>query len=91
MRNRLQYIYSILVFFGVLVTSYLMMGEEGYARLPLPLFQASVPTFQRQATLGVDPAVNQLFKFQDALRGKTSLPAESALDSLSSMPAPPVP
>ena len=75
LRNRLQYLYSISVFFGVLVTAYLMMNNEGNAVLPARSVQA--PTYRSEATI-VDPAVNQLFEMEDAL---SKLPGEKAEDA----------
>lgn len=64
MKNRLQYVYTILVFLGVLTTSYLMMNKEGNARIPLRIYQG--PYFRTEAAM-MDPAVNQLFEMESAL------------------------
>jgi hypothetical protein len=64
MRNKLQYAYTISVFVGVLVTSYLMMNREGNAKIPLR--SVSAPTLRTEA-LALDPAVNQLFEMEDAI------------------------
>jgi hypothetical protein len=64
MRNKLQYVYSITVFLGVLVTAYLMMNREGGARIPLRTLESPV---YRTETMVVDPALNQLFEVEDAL------------------------
>jgi hypothetical protein len=67
MRTKLQYAYTIAVFFGVLVTAYLMMNREGNPRGPLNAF--SNPAVRSEATL-VDPAVTQLFEMEKALDKK---------------------
>ncbi len=65
MKNKLQYVYSILVFFGALVTSYLMMDREGNARIPLRIYQG--PYFRSEAVV-VDPALNRLMEMENELR-----------------------
>ena len=65
MKNKLQYAYSILVFLGVLVASYLMMDREGVARMPIRVYQG--PYFRTEA-ITVDPALNQLLEMERALR-----------------------
>jgi hypothetical protein len=67
MKTKLQYAYTIGVFFGVLVTAYLMMNREGNSRGPLNAF--SNPALRSEATL-VDPAVTQLFEMEKALTKK---------------------
>lgn len=64
-RNKLQYIYSISVFFGVLLISYVMIHREINARITLP----SVPgnSNRMDASPVVDPVVNQLFEVESAL------------------------
>lgn len=65
MRSKLQYLYSISVFLGVLVTSYLMMSKDESARLP---FQALQNQNQRVDASAGDPAVQSLMDIQNALR-----------------------
>ena len=72
MKNKLQYAYSITVFIGVLVTTYLMMNKEGSTRVPLRAVQAPVSTLRSEAGL-VDSGVSQLFEMQDQL---SRLPAQ---------------
>ena len=64
MKNKLQYVYSISVFIGVLFTSYLMMNQDGNARTPLRSVQG--PGLRTEA-LALDPAVNQLFEMENAI------------------------
>lgn len=64
MRSKLQYLYSISVFLGVLVTSYLMMSKDESARVP---FQAMQNQNQR-LDASSDPAVQSLMDIQNALR-----------------------
>ena len=72
MKNKLQYAYSITIFFGVLVTAYLMMNREGNARMPVRSLQG--PALRTDA-LVLDPAVNQLFEMEDQL---SKLPQDKA-------------
>lgn len=64
MRNKLQYAYSISVFLGVLMTSYLMMDRDGNSKSPLRAVQT--PSLRTEA-MPLDPAVNQLFEMEDAI------------------------
>ena len=64
MKNRLQYIYSIGVFCGVLVTAYMMMNQDESAHLPFRAFQS--PALRVEAT-SFDPGMNQLFEIEDAI------------------------
>ena len=64
MRNKLQYIYTISVFAGVLLTSYLMMNREGNTKAPLRTVQT--PALRTDA-MPLDPAVSQLFEMEDAI------------------------
>jgi hypothetical protein len=64
MKNKLQYAYSIAVFFGVLVTAYSMMSRDGSNRVPFQAFQS--PGARTEASM-VDPAVTSLFEMEDAL------------------------
>ncbi|MEZ4750753.1 MAG: hypothetical protein R3B54_09045 [Bdellovibrionota bacterium] len=66
MRGKLQYIYSIGVFVGVLLSSYMMMNHDGNSRLPLLIFQGTQDGRPTQASV-VDPSVDQLFEFEEAL------------------------
>lgn len=74
MRQGLQYAYSISVFLGVLVTSYFMMSQEGGARLSLQVLSGTSTPVTENAV--VDPAVNQLLEFEDALADQYRAPAE---------------
>jgi hypothetical protein len=64
MKNRLQYIYSIGVFCGVLVTAYMMMNQDESAHLPVRTFQS--PALRAEAT-SFDPGMTQLFEMEDAI------------------------
>ena len=64
MKTRLQYAYSITIFIGVLASSYLMMNQDSSRGLPQQLLQGSSMT--KEATM-MDPVVNQLFEFEEAL------------------------
>ncbi|MCB0405217.1 MAG: hypothetical protein KDD51_10565 [Bdellovibrionales bacterium] len=66
MRGKLQYLYSISVFVGVLLSSYMMMNHDGNSRLPLLIFQGTEDGQAAQASV-VDPSVDQLFEFEEAL------------------------
>lgn len=65
MRNRLQYLYSIFVFFGVLFTAYYMMDRDDNVRLPIGGYQS--PELTTEATL-VDPGLTSLFEMEDQLK-----------------------
>lgn len=65
MRSKLQYIYSISVFVGVLVTSYMMMSKDDSARLPQTV---QTPGARFDASVA-DPAVQSLIDIEKALRG----------------------
>lgn len=67
MRNTLQYLYSIGVFLGVLVSSYFMIQRTGGNRLPIA-FQLpnNEPVFTKEAGIG-NPAFDQLFAIEKAL------------------------
>ncbi len=71
MKNRLQYAYSILVFIGVLLSAYLMLEREKNDRLPL---QALSPNPQLKEATVMDPVVNQLFEFEEALTTEYAKP-----------------
>lgn len=66
MRGKLQYLYSIGVFVGVLLSTYMMMSHDGSSRLPLHIFQGTQDGRAMQASV-VDPSVDQLFEFEEAL------------------------
>jgi len=72
MKNKLQYAYSITVFIGVLITTYLMMNKEGNTREPLRAVQAPASMLRSEAGL-VNSGVSQLFEMGDQL---SRLPAE---------------
>ncbi len=65
MRSKLQYIYSISVFMGVLVAFYLMMSKEESARIP---FQALQTTPSRVEASSADPALQSLIDIEYALK-----------------------
>ena len=65
MKNRLQYLYTITVFVGVLITAYMMINSEGSSHLPLRAMDTPNPTFRSEAT--VDPALQELFQMEAAL------------------------
>lgn len=66
MRSKLQYVYSIIVFAGVLVTAYLMMNSENQRAPLLRGFQASGPVYRNEAAT-LDPGLNQLFEMEEVL------------------------
>lgn len=67
MKNRLQYIYSIGVLAGVLVTAYSMMSQEGNANTP---FRAlSGPSSYRMESAVADPALRQLMQMETSFSG----------------------
>jgi hypothetical protein len=84
MRNKLQYVYSIAVFFGVLVTTYLMMSKDPSSRTPYQ--SMSSPSSRIEASM-VDPAVTSLFEAEDAL---TALPQNAQQLRRALSGAPPV-
>jgi hypothetical protein len=65
MRNKLQYAYTITVLVGVLMTAYLMMNQDGNARIPVRSFQS--PATLRTEAQVMDPGLNQLFEMENAL------------------------
>lgn len=69
MKNRLQYLYSISVFIGVLCTAYLMMSSEGNKFTSNRTVQG--PYLRTEA--GIDPALSSLFEVEEVLE---SLPQE---------------
>ena len=73
MKSKLQYIYSISVFVGVLATAYLMMNKDGSAGFAFRSFES--PTLKTEAGLA-DPAVTSLLEMEDALT--TNLKKEKA-------------
>ena len=87
MRSKLQYLYSISVFLGVLVTSYLMMSKDESARTP---FQALQNQNQRVDASAGDPAVQSLMDIQNALRAfprNTPVPHDKRSPSFAKRPA----
>lgn len=64
MRYLLQYMYSILVFFGVLSSAYLAINKEASSRSAIATVQGS--GFRSDASV-LDPAVTRLFQMEDAL------------------------
>lgn len=64
MRGKLQYAYTISVFFGVLVTSYLMMERDKSDSIPGQTI--SSPALRSEAS-AFDPAVEQLMQMEDAI------------------------
>ena len=64
MRSKLQYIYSMTVFSGVIATAYFMMNNESDARVPFRAIQT--PNYRAEASL-IDPSVNQLLQMEDVL------------------------
>lgn len=69
LRTTLQYVYSISVFFGVLVSSYLMMSKDESADRVARQVQQPL----RSEASSLDPAVSQLFEMEDAI---SKLPKE---------------
>ncbi len=63
MRNRLQYLYSISVFLGVLVTAYLMMDNSFNARIPYRPINS--PQLVMEANL--NPGLDSLFEVEKGL------------------------
>ena len=74
MKNRFQYIYSITVLLGVLVTSYLMMNQEGNARIPVQ--SVGYNPFRVEGQL-LDPALDQLLSIEDMLSTQAAGAEES--------------
>jgi hypothetical protein len=75
MRNLLQYVYSILVFFGVLSSAYLAINKEASSRSAMTSIQG--PSYRSEAAV-LDPAVTRLFQMEDALSQlRTSQDAEA--------------
>lgn len=65
MRSKLQYIYSISVFMGVLIASYMMMSKDESARVP---FQAIQTTPSRVEAAAADPGMQSLIDIEQALK-----------------------
>jgi hypothetical protein len=72
MRNRLQYIYSITVFLGALITAYLMMDNDLKAQAPYRTVKA--PSLTTEAS--VDPALGSLFEVEKGLGNINERPFE---------------
>ena len=64
MRYGLQYLYTISVFIGVLVTAYLMMNNENTA---VASGRVTPPPIALNDVAGIDPTVKQLIEMQFAL------------------------
>ena len=79
MRNKLQYVYSITVFVGVLLSSYMMMERDQNNRSPLQIMQSNPQNVR--ATV-VDPVVNQLFEFEESLSNQFSDDSDSTREPL---------
>ena len=73
MRNRLQYLYSVAVLMGVIVTSYLTMSQDGSTRLQL---SGQNGAYRVDAGL-VDAPVNELMQL-----GKDLNPKQQSTPSL---------
>ena len=65
MRHRLQYLYSVVVFFGVLACSYFMVSRETTPGIPFRTIEA--PPLRAEAS-PLDPGVNQLFEAERAIK-----------------------
>src|SRR5262245_46905237 len=64
MRYRLQYFYSIIIFFGVLACSYFMVSRETGPAIPFRTIEA--PPLRAEAS-PLDPGVSQLFEAEKAI------------------------
>jgi hypothetical protein len=74
MKNRLQYIYSITVFFGALITAYLMMDNDLKGRTPYRSVKA--PSLTTEAS--VDPALGSLFEVEKGLGNMGEKPIDKS-------------
>lgn len=74
MKNRLQYIYSITVFFGALITAYLMMDNDLKGRTPYRTVKA--PYLTSEAS--VDPALGSLFEVEKGLGNISEKPVDKS-------------
>ena len=73
MKIRLQYIYTVSVFLGVLSTLYFMLSQDGGSRFPLRALQAPE---EMRTEASIAPGLNQLFEVEKAL---SKLPKERAI------------
>ena len=64
MRYKLQYFYSILVFFGVLGCSYFMVSQDATTSIPFRSLQA--PPLRAEAS-ALNPGMSQLFEAERAM------------------------
>ena len=76
MRNKLQYFYSVLVFFGVLACSYFMVSQESTSAIPFRSIEA--PPLRAEAS-ALSPGMNQLFETERAMN-KAKRPASLQKD-----------
>jgi hypothetical protein len=63
LKSKLQYLYSISVFAGVLLTAYFMMNGAGNSRLPLQALRGN----PLRTDAAIDPAVQQLIQMEQEL------------------------
>jgi len=70
MKNKLQYVYTITVFIGVLFTAYLMMNTDTNARIPFRTVETAPLRTDAQV---LDPGLNQLFEMENALNRRKDL------------------
>ena len=75
MRGTLQYVYSISVFLGVLVTSYLMMNRDNTADVAGRAIAA--PALRSEAST-LAPGLSQLMEMEDAITKFRREPPEVA-------------
>ena len=73
--NRFQYLYTISVFMGVLLGSWMMMEKQDISRVPL---RVQVPQLTTGASYG-NPGINSLFEMERAITDlrQAQSPAES--------------
>ena len=64
MRNSLQYLYTFSVFFGVLITAYFMLSQDGGSRFPLRAFRAPE---EMRVEASINPAISQLLQIEKEL------------------------
>ncbi len=64
MRYKLQYFYSILVFFGVLACSYFMVSQDATTAIPFRSIEA--PPLRAEAS-ALNPGMSQLFETERAM------------------------
>jgi len=69
MRYRLQYLYSILVFFGVLACSFFLVSRESGSAIPFRTIEA--PPMRAEAS-PLDPGVTKLFEAESAMKYEQS-------------------